>query len=196
MCEGRVAPQRVVRIQPSPWWTLRSARTLARTASLATLRAGLLWAIATITLAPTQAIPTVLLATLLVPLRSRRGPGRRPLASITALAAALSAAGAVPALWTDGQLSGPLLREIGLWCLAGVPAVRLLDASLRRLRAVAARRGLGHQACLLAGDPKEAARVAQYFTRESPRERGRGSLSGTPALERRAVRVPSRPVVS
>jgi len=151
------------------WWTLRSARTLARTASLATLRAGLLWAIATITLAPTQAIPTVLLATLLVPLRSRRGPGRRPLASITALAAALSAAGAVPALWTDGQLSGPLLREIGLWCLAGVPAVRLLDASLRRLRAVAARRGLGHQACLLAGDPKEAARVAQNL-KEQPEE--------------------------
>ncbi len=151
------------------WWTLRSARSLARGASIGALRAGLLWAIATIALPQGQAITAALLGALLIPLRARPSLGRRPLPGIALMAAALTTAGAVPALWIDGQLSGPLIQRLGLWCLAGVPAVRLLDTALRRFRAGAARRGLGHRACLLAGDPAEAARVAQSL-REQPEE--------------------------
>lgn len=150
------------------WWTLRSVRTLARGASLRALRAGLLWAVAMLALPPAQAIATGLIAALLLP-RARPALGRRPLPSVAAMAAALATAGVLPALWMNGQLSGHLIQGLGLWCLTGVATVRLLDSALRRLGAAAARRGLGHRACLLAGDPAAAARVAQSL-REQPEE--------------------------
>ena len=151
------------------WWTARSVRTLVRAASLSALRAGLLWTLATITLPPAQAVATALLGAVLVPIRARPGLGRRPLPGVAAIATALAVAGILPPLWMDGQLSGPIIQGVGLWCLAGVPAIRLLDAGLRQLKSIAARRGLGHKACLLAGDPAEAARVAQSL-REQPEE--------------------------
>jgi len=151
------------------WWTLRSVRTLARGVGRTLLRALLLLATGSLILPAGQALSAALVATLLMPLRARPTLGRRPLPSGIAVLSALVMGGLAAALLTQGLLPGETLPKLALWCLASLPAIRLLDRGMRAGRAALARHGLGHRACLLAGDPEAANRVARSL-QEQPEE--------------------------
>jgi len=151
------------------WWTLRSIRTLARGGGRIALRAAALLATATLFLPADQAVAAALTGSVLLPLRARPTLGRRPHSSAVSVLCALSIAGSVPVLWTRGLLPVDLLTGLGLWCLSSLAAVRLLDSGLRVISSAAAKRGFGHRACLLAGDPQAAERVARSL-REQPEE--------------------------
>jgi hypothetical protein len=152
------------------WWTLRSARTLIRGIGRSILRFGLLLVTALFLLpSMPQALMTALLGSLLVPLQARPAIGRRPLPSATTLGAALVVASVAGALISGAVLSSQAIPGLVLWILTSVPTLRVLERSLRRLSAWGARLGFGHRACLLAGCPQAAERVARSL-QEQPEE--------------------------
>jgi lipopolysaccharide/colanic/teichoic acid biosynthesis glycosyltransferase len=151
------------------WWSLRSVRTLVHGGGRALLRCLLLSALGMLLLPTGQAVAAATLATLLLPLQARPTLGRRPLPSLGSLAAAVAASAIGTALLTEGSIAPTVLPQLGLWCLASLPALHVLDRALRGISATLAGAGIGHRACLLAGDPATAERVACSL-REQPEE--------------------------
>ena len=152
------------------WWTLRSIRTLVRGAGRSLLRGLLLLAIGLLLLPSlNHALAASVLGALLIPLHARPAIGRRPLPSVYSLATFLAASSLCAALLTEGVISPELLPTLGLWCLAALPSLRLLDRLLRFLNGRFSRLGFGHRACLLAGSVGAAEKVARSL-KEQPEE--------------------------
>lgn len=153
----------------SPWWALRSIRTIGRAAGRLSLRALLLFGTGLLFLTVPQAVVAATLAALLIPLHARPALGRRPLPHLGTVILSLLAASATAVLATEGALSTELLVPLALWSLASLPLLRITELLLRGASVALARHGIGHRSCLLAGDPEAALLVAQSLT-EQPGE--------------------------
>ena len=151
------------------WWSGRGWRAAGRAALGAIGRAALLTATAWILVGSSTALPLAL-AGLLV-LRPVRGGrlGRPPLPGLPGNSARLAVAGSAGLALAGEALGVGILGPLALWAIGSAAALDLLRRSGRLLRRRFRRWGLGHTACLVAGTPEAADRLARALS-EQPEE--------------------------